>query len=440
MDSMDRQERESLQLGRLQELVARVGAAVPHYRRHFDKSDVQSDNIRSLKDLERLPFTTKQDLRDGYPFGMFAVPLERVVRLHASSGTTGKPTVVGYTERDMEIWSEVMVRSLQAADVTAADVVHNAYGYGLFTGGLGFGLGAETIGAATVPASGGFTKRQLMLMDDFGATILCCTPSYALVLAETAREEGIDFPERMKLRAGFFGAEPWSESIRGEIERRLGLTAFDIYGLSEIIGPGVSVECSEHDGLHIAEDHFLPEVVDPESGVRLPDGSEGELVFTTLTKEGLPLLRYRTRDRVRLTREPCACGRTTARMSKLLGRTDDMLVVRGVNVFPSQVEQALLQVDGLAPQYQIVVDRTANRLDDLEVWVECSEDVYRGGEPAVAKIQEQAIDAVQQGLGIRVKLRVVGPGQVPRSQGKAVRVVDRRQSGVSQAAVGPQAI
>ncbi len=263
-------------------------------------------------------------------------------------------------------------------------------------------------------------------MDDFGATILCCTPSYALVLAEAAREEGIDFPERMKLRAGFFGAEPWSESIRGEIERRLGLTAFDVYGLSEIIGPGVSVECSEHDGLHIAEDHFLPEVVDPESGARLPDGSEGELVFTTLTKEGLPLLRHRTRDRVRLSREPCACGRTTTRMSKLLGRTDDLLIIRGVNVFPSQVEQALLQVDGLAPQYQIVVDRTANQLDDLEVWVECSEDVYRGGEPAVAKIQEQAINAVQQSLGIRVKLRVVGPGQVPRSQGKAVRVVDRR--------------
>ena len=276
------------------------------------------------------------------------------------------------------------------------------------------------------PPRGGFTKRQLMLMDDFGATILCCTPSYALVLAEAAREEGIDFPERMKLRAGFFGAEPWSESIRGEIERRLGLTAFDVYGLSEIIGPGVSVECSEHDGLHIAEDHFLPEVVDPESGARLPDGSEGELVFTTLTKEGLPLLRYRTRDRVRLSREPCACGRTTTRMSKLLGRTDDLLIIRGGNVFPSQVEQALLQVDGLAPQYQIVVDRTANQLDDLEVWVECSEDVYRGGEPAVAKIQEQAINAVQQSLGIRVKLRVVGPGQVPRSQGKAVRVVDRR--------------
>jgi phenylacetate-CoA ligase len=423
---MDRQKLESLQLGRLQELVARLRATVPHYRRHFDKSGVQSDSIRSLEDLAKLPFTTKQDLRDGYPFGMLAVPLEQVIRLHASSGTTGKPTVVGYTERDMEIWSEVMVRSLGAADVTATDVVHNAYGYGLFTGGLGFGLGAETIGAATVPVSGGFTKRQLMLMEDFGATILCCTPSYALVLAETARAEGIDFPRRMKLRAGFFGAEPWTESIRGEIERRLGLTAFDVYGLSEIIGPGVSVECSEHDGLHIAEDHFLPEVVDPESGTRLPDGSEGELVFTTLTKEGLPLLRYRTRDRVRLSREPCACGRTTTRMSKLLGRTDDMLIIRGVNVFPSQVEQALLQVDGLAPQYQIVVDRSADRLDDLEVWVECSEEVHRGGEPAALKIQEQAIDAVRQSLGIRVRLRVVGPRQIPRSQGKAVRVIDRR--------------
>ncbi len=427
METMDRQERESLQVGRLQELVASVGAAVPHYRRHFDESGIQSDSIRSLEDLEKLPFTTKQDLRRSYPFGMFAVPLERVVRLHASSGTTGKPTVVGYTERDMETWSEVMARSLAAADVTAADVVHNAYGYGLFTGGLGFGLGAETIGAATVPASGGFTKRQFMLMEDFGATILCCTPSYALVLAETAREEGIDFPGRMKLRAGFFGAEPWSEAIRRELERRLGLEAFDVYGLSEIIGPGVSVECSEHDGLHIAEDHFLPEVVDPESGAQLPEGSEGELVFTTLTKEGLPLIRYRTRDRVRLSREPCACGRTTARMSKLLGRTDDMLIIRGVNVFPSQIEQALLHIDGLAPQYQIVVDRTGDRLDDLEVWVESSEEVHRGGETAVARIRELALETVQESLGIRVKLRVVGPREIPRSQGKAVRVIDRRE-------------
>lgn len=425
IENMDRQELESLQLGRLQALVARV-AAVPHYRRHLEESGVHSDGFHTLEDLEKLPFTTKQDLRDGYPFGGFAVPLEKIVRLHASSGTTGKPTVVGYTERDMEIWSEVMVRSLGAADVTPDDVVHNAYGYGLFTGGLGFGLGAETIGAATVPVSGGFTKRQLMLMEDFGATILCCTPSYALVLAETAQEVGIDFRRRMKLRAGFFGAEPWSESIREEIERRLGLKAFDVYGLSEIIGPGVSVECREHDGLHIAEDHFLPEVVDPASGKPLSDGSEGELVFTTLTKEGLPLLRYRTRDRVRLTREPCACGRTTVRMSKPLGRTDDMLIIRGVNVFPSQVEQALLQVEGLVPQYQIVVDRSADRLDDLEIWVESSEEVHRGGETAVARIQKQAIDAVRQSLGIRVNLRVVGPRQIPRSEGKAVRVVDRR--------------
>ena len=426
MESMDRDGRESLQVARLQELVARLGATVPHYRRQFDACGVQPDSIRSLEDLEKLPFTTKQDLRDGYPFGMFAVPLEQVVRLHASSGTTGKPTVVGYTEHDMRIWSEVMVRTLGAADVTAADVVHNAYGYGLFTGGLGFGLGAEAVGAATVPVSGGFTKRQLMLMEDFGATILCCTPSYALVLAETAQEGGIDFPQRMKLRAGLFGAEPWSESIRREIEQRLGLTAFDVYGLSEIIGPGVSMECGEHDGLHIADDHFLPEVVDAESGERLPEGSEGELVFTTLTKQALPLLRYRTRDRVRLSREPCRCGRTTARMSKLLGRTDDMLIIRGVNVFPSQIEHALLHIDGLTPQYQIVVDRSEAGLDDLEVWVESSEEIHRGDKAAEAELQELAIDAIQERLGIRVKLRVVGPRQIPRSQGKAVRVVDRR--------------
>jgi len=427
METMPRDRLEALQLERLQAVVERVYEKSPFYRKAFEEKGVRPSDIQSLDDLSKLPFTTKQDLRDHYPFGMFIVPMDQVVRIHASSGTTGKPTVVGYTRHDMEVWGEVMARTLRAADVTTEDVVHNAYGYGLFTGGLGFGLGAETIGAATVPVSGGFTKRQLMLMEDFGATILCCTPSYALVLAETAEEEGIDFRARMKLRAGFFGAEPWTEAIRKEIEARLGLEAFDIYGLSEIIGPGVSVECHEHNGLHIFEDHFLAEIIDPVTGERLPYGSEGELVFTTLTKEGMPLIRYRTRDRVRLFLEPCACGRTFVRMSKVLGRTDDMLIIRGVNVFPSQIEEALLKVEGLAPQYVILVDRPKDQLDQLEVWVEASEELYRRGEYAVKRVQEQAVEELHEMLGLTVQVRVVEPRQIQRSEGKAVRVIDRRQ-------------
>lgn len=427
METMPRERLEALQLERLQAVVERVYEKSPFYRKAFEEKGVRPSDIQSLDDLSKLPFTTKQDLRDHYPFGMFIVPMEQIVRIHASSGTTGKPTVVGYTRQDMEVWAEVMARTLRAADVTTEDVVHNAYGYGLFTGGLGFGLGAETIGAATVPVSGGFTKRQLMLMEDFGATILCCTPSYALVLAETAEEEGIDFRERMKLRAGFFGAEPWTEAIRREIEGRLGVEAFDIYGLSEIIGPGVSVECHEHNGLHIFEDHFLAEIIDPVTGERLPYGSEGELVFTTLTKEGMPLIRYRTRDRVRLFVEPCACGRTLVRMSKVLGRTDDMLIIRGVNVFPSQIEEALLKVEGLAPQYVILVDRPKDQLDQLEVWVEATEELYRRGEYAVKRVQEQAMGELHEMLGLNVQVQVVEPRKIQRSEGKAMRVIDRRQ-------------
>lgn len=427
METLSRDRMEALQLERLRSVVERVSKSVPFYSRAFEQAGVEPGDIQSLDDLSKLPFTTKADLRDHYPFGMFTVPLAQIVRVHASSGTTGKLTVVGYTRHDMDVWAEVMARTLRAADVSAEDVVHNAYGYGLFTGGLGFAVGSETIGAATVPVSGGFSKRQLMLMADFGATILCCTPSYALVLAETAEEEGIDMVEDMQLRAGFFGAEPWTEAIRQEIEARLGLEAFDIYGLSEIIGPGVSVECHEHDGLHIFEDHFLPEIIDPDTGERLPYGSEGELVFTTLTKEGMPLIRYRTRDRVRLWADPCACGRTLVRMSKVLGRTDDMLVIRGINVFPSQIEQALLKVKGLAPQYLILVDRRADHLDELEVWVEATEETHRRGEFAVKQIQAQAAEEVQEALGIHVKVRVVEPFKIQRSEGKAVRVLDRRE-------------
>ncbi len=415
-ETIGRDELERLQLERLQALVSRLARDVPFYRESLENIDPP----RSLEDLASLPFTTKQTLRDHYPFGLLAVPRERIIRVHASSGTTGKPTVVAYTEDDMALWDEVMARLLTAGGVTSSDLVHNAYGYGLFTGGLGFGLGAETVGASTVPASGGHTARHLMLIEDFGATVLCSTLSYALVLAEAFEEARIDLA-RVKLRVGFFGAEPWTEAMREEIEARLGIEAFDSYGLSEIIGPGVSGECSEHRGLHIAEDHFLAEVVNPESGEPLSRDAEGELVLTTLTKQGLPLLRYRTRDRVRLNHEPCACGRTSVRMSKVLGRTDDTLIVRGVNVFPTQIEQALLSVDGLAPQYVILVDR---RLDDLEIRVEALE---AASDDVAAEIQKRAQKKVEQTLGIRVKLRVVPPKELERSQGKAVRVVDRRE-------------
>ena len=425
MEYLPRECLEVLQLERLRGILQRVSETIPHYKQSDKEKCLQPDDIRSLDDLTKLPFTTKQDLRDHYPLGWLAVPMEQIVRVHVSSGTTGVPTVVGYTRQDMKVWGELMSRTLRTGGVTASDVVHNAYGYGLFTGGLGFGLGAETIGAATVPVSSGFTKRQLMLMEDFGATVLCCTPSYALVLAETADEAGMDFRKQMKLRVGFMGAEPWSEAMRTEIETRLGIEAFDVYGLSELIGPGVAVECHVHSGLHIHEDHFLAEVIHPDTGAPLPDDSEGELVLTTLTKEGMPVIRYRTRDRVRLSRKPCACGRTLVRMSKVLGRTDDMLIIRGVNIFPSQIEEVLLNVAGLAPQYQIFVDRK-DQLDALEVWVEATQEIHRQGKAVVYQIQQQVKQEVQQTLGIRVNVRFKKPGEIQRSEGKAIRVIDRR--------------
>jgi phenylacetate-CoA ligase len=424
-ERLDRERLSALQLERLSSLVGRLERDVPYYRDAL--KGISPEDVDSLEDLEKLPFTTKQTLRDHYPFGLLAVPLERIVRVHGSSGTTGKPTVVAYTRSDMELWAEVMARTFAAGGVAPSDVVHNAYGYGLFTGGLGFGLGAETVGAATVPVSGGNTPRQLMLLEDFGATVLCCTPSYALVLAETAEQERIDVRSRLRLRVGFFGAEPWSDAIRSEIEARLGLEAFDVYGLSEVIGPGVGVECSEHQGLHVAEDHFLPEVIDPESGETRPPGAEGELVLTTLTKEGLPVLRYRTRDRVRLNRDPCPCGRTFARISKVQGRTDDMLIVRGVNVFPSQIETALLDVPGLSSQYLILVDRKKDRLDEVEIWVEPTAEAPRAGDFASRRLQELAQARVDSMLGIHARVRVVKHRELRRSEGKAVRVIDRRE-------------
>jgi phenylacetate-CoA ligase len=425
-ETMPREQLEQLQVKRLRELVARVSQTAPFYTKRLQDAGVSADAIQSLDELSRIPFTTKSDLRDNYPYGLLSVPLAEVVRIHASSGTTGKPVVGPYTRNDLALWGEVMARTLSAGGVTREDVVHNAYGHGLFTGGLGFLIGSETIGAATVPVSSGLTKRQLMLLEDFGATVLCCTPSYALVIAEEAQADGIDMRARMKLRVGFLGAEPWTDAMREEIEDRIGLEAYDIYGLTEVIGPGVAVECPYHHGMHINEDHFLAEVINPDTGERLPMGSEGELVFTTLTRAAGPVLRYRTRDRVRLWAEPCACGRTFARMSKVLGRTDDMMKIKGVNVFPTQIEEALLKIEGLAPQYLILVDRPKDQLDQLEIWVEATPDLWIQGEYHVKTAEKKANEEMYQMLGIHSTVVVTPPRKLERSLGKAVRVMDKR--------------
>jgi len=424
-ETMSRGDLQALQLARLQAQTANVYEKVPFYRQRFMEEGVTPASIRTLDDLTRLPFTYKRDFRDNYPLGLAAVPRERIVRLHASSGTTGKPTVVAYTAGDIDTWAEVMARTITAGGVTKHDVVHNAYGYGLFTGGLGFHYGAERIGATVIPVSGGATKRQIMLIQDLGSTVLCCTPSYALYLAEAATEMGVDLRET-GLRVGIFGAEPWSERMRQEIEAKLGLMALDIYGLSEIIGPGVSVECEHQCGLHIFEDHFLTEIVDPATGMPLPPGQRGELVLTTLTKEALPVIRYRTGDITSLNVETCACGRTIARMAKPSGRTDDMLIVRGINVFPSQIETVLLQVEGVQPHYQIIVDRQ-HTLDDLEVWVEVSDAVFADEIRGLEALEHKIKDELHNALGIAARVRLVEPRSIQRSEGKAKRVVDRRE-------------
>ena len=424
-ETMSRADLQALQLQRLQTQVARVYEKVPFYRQKLMEQGLTPQAIRSYEDLYKLPFTYKRDFRDNYPLGLTAVPKEQIVRLHASSGTTGKPTVVAYTAGDIDTWSEVMARTLTAAGVTKHDVVHNAYGYGLFTGGLGFHYGAERVGAMVIPMSGGATKRQIMLLQDLGSTVLCCTPSYALFLAETALEMGVDLRES-SLRVGIFGAEPWTQRMRAEIESKLGLKAIDIYGLSEVIGPGVSVECEYQAGLHIFEDHFLAEVVDPATGEPLPYGTRGELVFTTLTKEALPVIRYRTGDITSLNAEPCACGRTLVRMEKISGRTDDMLIVRGINVFPSQIETVLLQVEGVQPHYQIIVDRQRT-LDDLEVWVEVSEEVFADDIRGLQALEGRIRDELRNMLGIAARVKLVEPKSIQRSEGKAKRVIDRRE-------------
>lgn len=424
-ECMPRSELRALQEERLRNTVSRVYYEVPFYRRALQERGLGPNDIQTLEDLVKLPFTTKNDLRDNYPYGLFAVPLSEVVRLHASSGTTGKPTVVGYTRQDLDVWAEVMARALTCCGATKQSMIHNAYGYGLFTGGLGVHYGAERIGASVIPVSGGHTKRQIMIMKDFGSTILTCTPSYALYLAEVMEEMGIS-KDDLKLKGGLFGAEPFSLKMRDQIERRLGLMALDIYGLSEIIGPGVAVECPVKDGLHIWEDHFLAEIIDPETGEQLPPGTYGELVITTLTKQALPLIRYRTRDITMIQPGDCPCGRTHQKIARFVGRTDDMLVIRGVNVFPSQIEEVLLRINQTEPHYLIIVERRG-QLDELEVWVEVSEHVFTDAVRGLEHLEGQIRREIEEVLGISVKVKLVEPKTIERSEGKAKRVIDRRQ-------------
>lgn len=417
---------ESIQLTRLKNLVARVYKTVKPYREKMDAAGVKPEDIKSLADLAKLPFTVKEDLRDNYPFGLFAVPMDQVVRVHASSGTTGKPTVVGYTKKDLETWSGLMARALTLAGATAKDMVHNAYGYGLFTGGLGAHYGIERLGATVIPVSGGNTKRQITIMQDFGSSVLLATPSYALNLAETMGSLGVD-PKSLSLRVGVFGAEPWSENMRDEVERKLNIKAVDIYGLSEVMGPGVSMQCLEgKTGMHIFEDHFLPEIIDPDTGEVLPPGEKGELVFTTLTKEAFPIIRYRTKDISRLIYGTCECGRTLVRMEKVTGRTDDMLIIRGVNVFPSQVEHVLMGTEGVEPHYQIVVNRVGN-MDTMDVEVEVSEDIFSDEIKVLEKLSNRIQADIKDMLGVTCKVKLVEPKTIQRSEGKAQRVIDNRK-------------
>lgn len=415
---------ERLQLERLQTTLRRVYESVPFYRHKLGEAGITPADIRSLRDLQRLPFTVKEDMRANYPYGLFATSMKEVVRIHSSSGTTGKPTVVGYTRNDLDTWSELCARCISAAGVGSNDIAQVAFGYGLFTGGFGLHYGLERVGAAVIPASAGNTERHVMLLSDFGSTALICTPSYAIHLAEAVHAAGKR--DRLRLRWGLFGAESWTNGMRDEIENKLGLIATDNYGLSEIIGPGVSGECVERkEGLHISEDHFLVEIVDPETLQPLPYGARGELVITTLTKEALPLLRYRTRDITRLDPEPCACGRTTARMEKVRGRTDDMLIVRGVNVFPSQVESVLLECEGTAPHYLLVL-RKEGVLDSLEVQVEVSEHIFSDRMRELHQLEAKIHSRLESVLGISVRLKLVEPRTIARSEGKAKRVVDLR--------------
>ncbi len=423
-ESMSRDEMHHLQSARLNTTVKRVYHNVPFYRNKMQEMGLEPGDIRTIDDLVKLPFTTKQDLRDNYPFGLFAIPRSEVVRIHASTGTTGKPTVVAYSRKDIEIFSEVVTRSLVSAGVTAEDIVQVAYGYGLFTGGLGLHYGAENLGATVVPISGGNTAKQIQLLQDFGSTALACTPSYAAYLLETLQENGIDAGS-LPLRVGIFGAEPWTPAMKAKIEEGLKIKAYDIYGLSEIIGPGVSIACHSSDGLHVQEDHFVPEIIDPSTLEPMADGETGELVFTTITKEAMPLLRYRTRDLSSLNHRSCECGRSNVRMAKIFGRSDDMLIIRGVNIFPTQVESVLLEIPEAKPHYMLVVDRQGS-LDTLEVQVEIDDSYFSDELAQLSKINKKIKHKIESVLGISVILKLVESKTIERSEGKARRVIDKR--------------
>ena len=425
MECMDRDELKKLQSERLVAQVARMYERVPLFKQRMDEKKLNPSDIKSVDDLSKLPFAYKQDLRDWYPYGLFAEPLKNIVRVHASSGTTGKQIVVGYTKKDLDDWADCVARMLKAIGASDESFVQVSYGYGLFTGGLGAHGGAEKIGATVIPTSSGNTQRQIQTMIDFGTTVLCCTPSYAMYLAETIEEMGVK--DQLKLKAGIFGAEPWTEDMRHEIENKLGIKAYDIYGLSEILGPGVSFECECQSGMHVNEDMFIPEIIDPETEEVLPYGEKGELVFTTLIKEGFPVIRYRTRDICSLNIEKCKCGRTFLRMNKPSGRSDDMMIIRGVNVFPSQIEEVLLKVsEGITPNYQIIVDRE-NNTDKLDINVEMSEELLCDDVKSIEKIERKIVDELRSMLGIGAKVHLVNPKSIERSEGKAKRVIDKRK-------------
>ncbi|MGB9711026.1 MAG: phenylacetate--CoA ligase family protein [Thermodesulfovibrio sp.] len=424
MECMSEEQLRALQLERLKQTIKRAYEKVPYYRKKFDEVGLKPEDIKTLDDIKNIPFTSKADLREVYPFGMFAASLSEIVEIHMSSGTTGKPVVAGYTRNDIEVWAEVMARCLTMAGATKDDIIQNCYGYGLFTGGFGVHYGAQKIGAMIVPASAGNTRRQIEIMRDFGSTILTCTPSYALYMAEVAEEMGVE-PRTLKLKAGCFGAEMWTEQMRKEIEKRFNINALNIYGLTEIIGPGVAHECIEKKGLHVFEDHFYVEIIDPDTGDTLPDGKRGELVLTTLTREGMPMLRFRTRDITSIIREKCACGRTFAKIERIRGRTDDMIKVRGVMIFPYQIERAILEVQGIEPHYQIVVTRPQH-LDEIEVMVEMSKETFSDEVKHIENLRKKLEKRIEETIGIRVKVSLVEPKSLPRSEGKAKRVIDKR--------------
>ena len=424
-ETMSLDEKKVLQGERLIQTVESVYKNVPFYKKKMQDMGIEPGDIKSIDDLSKLPFTTKQDLRDNYPYGLFAVPMEEVVRIHASSGTTGRPTVVGYTKNDIDMWADMVARCFTAYGVTKKDIVQVAYGYGLFTGGLGAHYGGEHLGATVVPISGGNTKKQIQLIEEFGSTVLACTPSYALYIGESMRNMGID-PRSTNLRVGIFGAEPWTEEMRAEIEDLLGIQAMNIYGLSEIMGPGVAFDCEEKNGLHVNEDHFVPEIIHPDTLEVQPYGKEGELVFTCVTKEALPLLRYRTRDLTSLQGGTCSCGRTLVRMGRITGRSDDMLIIRGVNVFPSQIESVILKVVEVAPHYVLIVERI-NNLDTLEVWVEAKEGLFTDAIKSLEKVEKHITSELFSLLGLHVKVKLVEPKTIERSEGKAKRIIDKRK-------------